>query len=365
MLNKYLLMPNPFSKQIKEIAKLFFIGGGLLTIVFTLTSGSHSTTVFLKQMFLNGLSFVVFGYGNGFLAEWIDKYLPWTKNISLRLIVSVIATIVYTTIAWIFIVWLWAAVLYGEIYSLSKLLSILPSNKKALLITLLITFFVSALIHGRTFLVNWRQSLIESEQLKKEHIAAKYETLRNQVNPHFLFNSLNVLTTLVHKDADLAEQFIRQLSLNYRYVLDTREREVVPIEEEIKNLEAYIFLMKIRFGESLKAHINIKKVGVKKVGEVSNLADLGGTIAPLTLQMLVENALKHNVVSKSNPLSIEVFSEGDFIVVKNNVQLKNSVGESTGVGLENIRARYKFLSDKAVEVLQEKGCFIVKIPIIN
>lgn len=352
MLNKSLLMPNPFSKQIKEIAKLFFIGGGLLTLVFTLTSGSHSTTVFLKQMFLNGLSFVIFGYGNGFLAEWIDKYLPWTKNVSLRLFVSVIATIVYTTIAWIFIVWLWAAVLDGEIYSLSKLLSILPSNKKALLITLLITFFVSALIHGRTFLVNWRQSLIESEQLKKEHIAAKYEALRNQVNPHFLFNSLNVLTTLVHKDADLAEQFIRQLSSNYRYVLDTREREVVPIEEEIKNLEAYIFLMKIRFGESLKATIK-------------PLDRAATSVAPLTLQMLVENALKHNEVSKSNPLSIEVFSEGDFIVVKNNVQLKNSVGESTGVGLENIRARYKFLSDKTVEVLQEKGCFIVKIPIIN
>jgi sensor histidine kinase YesM len=352
MLNNYLLMRNTFSSRIKQIAKLFFIGGGILTLVFALMSGSHSITEFMKQLLLNGLAFVIFGSGNGLLADWIDKYLPWTQNLTLRLFVSLIATVVYTTVAWVFIVWLWMAVLEGETYSFSRLMNILPQNKNAFFISLLITFFVSAVMHGRSFLVNWRQSLIEGEQLKKAQIAAKYEALRNQVNPHFLFNSLNVLTTLVHKDADLAEQFIRQLSLNYRYVLDTREREVVSIEEEIKNLGAYIFLMKIRFGESLKA--TIKPFDIK-----------GVSVAPLTLQMLVENALKHNEVSKSNPLSIDVFLEGDFVVVKNNIQLKNSVGESTGVGLENIRARYKFLSDKMVEVFEENRCFIVKIPVIN
>ena len=162
---------------------------------------------------------------------------------------------------------------------------------------------------------------------------------------------MNVLTTLVHKDADLAEQFIKQLSHNYRYILDTREREVVSLDEEIKNLEAYIFLMKIRFGESLKCHINV---------------DFNGQIAPLTLQMLVENALKHNEISKAHPLSIEVFLEENdkYIVVKNNLQKKNNVADSTGVGLENIKSRYKFLSDKTMIITQANDCFIVKIPII-
>ncbi len=351
MLSKSFLMPNVFSNRIKEVAKLFFIGGGILTVVFALLTKNTSISEFVKQLFLNGLAFVIFGFGNGVLAEWIDKYLPWTKNITLRLIASIVATIAYTTVAWAFIVWLWIVVEDGEVHGFSSMMTILPKNKNAFLMSLGITFFVSTIMHGRTFLVNWRQSLIEGEQLKKDQIAAKYEALRNQVNPHFLFNSLNVLTTLVHKDADLAEQFIRQLSINYRYVLDTREREVVPIEEEIKNLEAYIFLMRIRFGESLNATIKAVNTGV--------------SIAPLTLQMLVENALKHNEVSKSNPLSIDVFQEGDFIVVKNNVQLKNSVGESTGVGLENIRARYKFLSDKTVQILQENGCFVVKIPVLT
>jgi LytS/YehU family sensor histidine kinase len=126
---------------------------------------------------------------------------------------------------------------------------------------------------------------------------------------------------------------------------------VVSLDEEIKNLEAYIFLMKIRFGESLKCTIE------------SNIA---GHIAPLTLQMLVENALKHNEVSKAYPLSIDVFLEENkkYIVVKNNLQKKNNVADSTGVGLENIKSRYKFLSDKTMIITQDNDHFIVKIPII-
>ena len=153
------------------------------------------------------------------------------------------------------------------------------------------------------------------------------------------------------KDADLAERFIKQLSNVYRYVLESRDKEVVPLSEEIEQLEAYIFLMKIRFGESLKVNINAP--------------DLDGHIAPLTLQMLVENALKHNEVSRSHPLSIDVFlAENAWIVVKNSIKSRNSVGESTGVGLENIRSRYKFLSQKEVVISQNDGFFTVKIPII-
>lgn len=140
----------------------------------------------------------------------------------------------------------------------------------------------------------------------------------------------------------------------YRYVLDSREKEVVPLEEELKQLEAYVFLMKIRFGESLQIEID------------QALSQLEGiNLAPLTLQMLVENALKHNEASKSNPLAIEVVLEKeDYVVVRNKLQTKLNVGESTGVGLENISARYKFLSDKPVLTPKEPGFFTVKIPLI-
>jgi two-component system, LytTR family, sensor kinase len=360
MLTKSNAMPVVESKRIKEGLKFFFIGGGILTFLSMFTMKNPTASDFLKYGFLNGLTFTVMGSGNGFLADYIDGYLPWTKNAALRLIVSILATIVYTFIAWVFIIWIWVFVTEGQLLSISELINIIPKNKNAYFFSQTITFMVSAFMHGRSFLIGWRTSLLEAEKLKKDHIAAQYETLKNQVNPHFLFNSFNVLTTLVHKDADLAEQFVRQLSNVYRYVLDSRDKEVVPLELELKQLEAYIFLMKIRFGESLKADIKPMPVLARKE------ATKGVSVAPLTLQMLFENALKHNAVSKNTPLSIEVFQEGtDYIVVKNLIQLKNSVGESTGVGLENICSRYKFLSAKAVIILQEGGFFMVKIPIIH
>jgi Histidine kinase len=353
MFSKSLIMPFFYTNKIKDIIKFFFIGGGILTFFSVLALKNVTVYDCVKYGFLNGFAFTIFGYGNSYLADGIDDFLPWTKNALLRLLVSIIATIVYTAIAWLFLVWIWIIVMDGTILGFSDYLKTVPKNQNSFFMSLTITFFISVFMHGKSFLSNWRTTLIETEKLKKDHIAAQYETLKNQVNPHFLFNSFNVLTTLVHKDADLAEQFVRQLANVYRYVLDSRDKEIVPLDMELKQLEAYIFLMKIRFAESLKT--TIKPMDTE-----------GVSVAPLTLQMLVENALKHNAVSKTTPLSIEVFQEGKhYIVVKNNIQLRNSVGESTGVGLENIRSRYKFLSDKAIIVMQESGFFIVKIPIIQ
>jgi sensor histidine kinase YesM len=351
MITKIINMPFYSDHRVKLLLNYFFIGGGILTVLTLLLTKNPTMSDFLKYGFLNGFAFAVLGFGNSLLTDSIDTFLPWTKNIPLRLVVSIVSTIVYTALAWVFIIWIWVIVTEGKILGVFELIKIIPKNLNSLIISLSITFFVSALMHGRSFLINWRGTLVEAERLKKERVEAQYETLKNQVNPHFLFNSLNVLTTLVHKDADLAEQFIKQLAHNYRYILDTREREVVSIEEEINNLEAYIFLMKIRFGESLKCQIAV---------------DFNGQIAPLTLQMLVENALKHNEISKAHPLSIDVFlaENKEYIVVKNNLQKKNNVADSTGVGLENIKSRYKFLSDKTMIITQDNDYFIVKIPVI-
>ncbi len=334
-------------KVLKEIL-LVFLGFGVALSFFFWLIGGMSTTNIVQNSIVNGVGGVLMWTGNGLLAEWLNIHFPWVKNTPKRLFISIVTTIVYTFIAWLIVVYVWVILMKGQ-FGFDVLLRHL--NATSFVITLLITFFISIFIHGSGFLQSWKQTLIEGEQLKKEQIAARYETLKNQVNPHFLFNSLNVLTTLVHKDADMAEQFIRQLSKVYRYVLDSRDKEVVPLTKELTQLEAYIYLMKIRFGESLKTTINIHSEGM---------------VAPLTLQMLLENALKHNEASKMHPLSIDVFQEGnDYIVVKNNVKKKNSVGESTGVGLENIRSRYQFLSDKKILVHQDLDSFTVKIPIIQ
>jgi LytS/YehU family sensor histidine kinase len=154
----------------------------------------------------------------------------------------------------------------------------------------------------------------------------------------------------VYEDQDKAAKFIKQLSEVYRYLLETRDREVVTLEEEKKFLNSYLFLQQIRFGDKLKFTISLTR-------EQS-------MIPPLVLQMLVENAIKHNVISEENPLSIHIFVEGDFIVVENNVQRKSGqIEDSTGVGLDNIYKRYEFLTDKKVIVVEGEK-FIVKLPLI-
>ncbi len=200
------------------------------------------------------------------------------------------------------------------------------------------------------FYCRGRQATLDAEVLQKENIIAKYESLKSQVSPHFLFNSFNALTNLVYEDQDKAAKFIKQLSEVYRYVLDTRDKEAVPLDEEVKFLTAYLFLQQIRFGNKLKLDIQLD--GTRSL------------VAPLVLQMLVENAIKHNIISEENPLKIYLRVEDGFIVVENNLQKKSvMLEESAGVGLDNIVRRYAFLSDKAVEITTGER-FTVKLPVI-
>jgi two-component system, LytTR family, sensor kinase len=198
-----------------------------------------------------------------------------------------------------------------------------------------------------------KKTQLEAEQLKKISIEAQFEALRNQINPHFLFNCFNVLSTLVYKDADTSAKFIAQLSTVYRYLLFNQEKKVVPLRDELEFLEAYLFLLKIRFGENLVVENRISHDGEKFF------------MAPAVLQMLIENAIKHNVVSKKNPLHIRLFSENGWIVVSNTLQEKEVKELSTQVGLRNIMSRYLFLSHEEVQILKNGEEFTVKIPLLQ
>jgi LytS/YehU family sensor histidine kinase len=236
----------------------------------------------------------------------------------------------------------------GYLYQVAFQIYLTQGAMYSVIITIIITLFM----HGRQFLINLKKATIDAEKLKRENIAARYESLKNQVNPHFLFNSFNALSNLVYEDPDKAVKFIKQLSEVYRYVLDTREKEVVSLSEETDFLKSYLYLQQIRFGDKLKIQIDLD-------GEE-------GFIAPLALQMLIENAIKHNVVSEDDPLIINVYLENGFIGVKNNLQKKTISAEpSAGVGLENICKRYEFLSDKKVEILKDSESFIVKLPVLS
>ena len=203
------------------------------------------------------------------------------------------------------------------------------------------------------FMNKLKRTQIEAEQLKKISIEARFEALRNQINPHFLFNSFNVLSTLVYKDQDTAARFIEQLSNVYRYLLYNQERKVVPLKDELAFIESYTYLLKIRFGENLVVQNEIKH-------KEEHLY-----VAPAVLQMLIENAIKHNVVSRKNPLQIVLRLHNGTIEVSNNLQEKEVKEESTQTGLKNIRDRYVFLSDKQVIIEKSDTQFTVKIPLLE
>lgn len=196
--------------------------------------------------------------------------------------------------------------------------------------------------------------MAEREEREKGVAQAQFESLKNQVNPHFLFNSLNVLSSLVHIDADLSEQFIDQLARSYRYLLEQKDKELVPLKTEIDFINAFTFLLKIRFEEKLKVNIHLDANSRQYY------------IAPLTLQLLIENAVKHNIISAETPLVIDIFSENDmYLVVKNNLQLRESQLPSTGVGQKNIKSRYKLFTSTEVIFSEEDNCYIAKIPFIK
>lgn len=198
-----------------------------------------------------------------------------------------------------------------------------------------------------------KKTQLEAEQLKKISIEAQFEALRNQINPHFLFNCFNALSTLVYKDAETSAKFIDQLSTVYRYLLYNQEKKIVSLKEELEFIDSYLYLLEIRFGEN----ISIKK----KI----NYDDEKFYVAPAVLQMLIENAIKHNIVSRKKPLEISLSVANNFIIVSNTLQPKEVKEESTHLGLKNIQSRYEFLSDRKVEIENTESRFIVKIPLLE
>lgn len=280
--------------------------------------------------------------GNSLLTDYTNTKISWLEEPIKRFVVGMIVTVVYT--AGIIVLTMYA---FKWIFDFDFGSSLQPTIIISIVITLLISFF----LHAREFFLNWRKLELDAVQLRNENLTSKYESLKSQLDPHFLFNSLNVLTNLVYADADKSARFIKQLSEVYRYVLEVRNKELVPLEEELKFVESYLYLQQIRFGDKLRVE--------------NRLEGVAGSIPPLALQILVENAIKHNVISEDDPLTIKMYSENNEVIVENNLQRKVLLTEeSTGIGLDNITKRYEFLSDKKITLLDTSSAFIVKLPLL-
>jgi LytS/YehU family sensor histidine kinase len=226
---------------------------------------------------------------------------------------------------------------------------VFSSNAAALFCTLTVV----AIYENVYFMQQLRKSVEEKEMFKRESLNAQLNALKTQVNPHFLFNNLNTLSSLIPENPKHAIDFVQQLSKVYRHILEVKDEKSILLKDELDVLNAYAFLLKTRFDKNLQVTIDIAP------------EKLLNKIVPLALQILMENAIKHNIVSSDKPLHIDVFTENGSLVVSNNLQIKKQVNESTGIGLDNIRNRYKLISEKPVKVTENETNFTVSIPLIN
>jgi LytS/YehU family sensor histidine kinase len=277
----------------------------------------------------------------------IDKRYSWQDHLKKRAIYGSLALIGYSALAYLAVQVIMFKLVFGA----------LPENPiywilRTSYIAILISFTVSLIFMVVAFFQYWKKSLLEAERFKAEMLQYKYEALQNQINPHFLFNSFNVLSDLVYEDQNKAIDFIKQLSQLFRYVLDSRDRELVTIKEELEFIEAFSYLLQTRFEDKLI----IKQEFEAREDEM---------IVPMTLQLLIENCVKHNEISASQPLTVQIMRTGDYLKVENNLQLKSAGLDSKKTGLSNIRQQFKFFTDKEIVFTETDHSFSVEVPVIK
>lgn len=334
---------SPDTKWYMKLCVCIFIGFAIELFFTNKPFGS------LKYLLFNIGYSIGIGYplwsGNIYIAEKLDQYISWLESPGKRFLVNFLVVVSYsivviTAVNFIFYVWLagqsWERMLSFGVYRMQLFMSVV------------ISFF----FYSRAFVIEWRAMAIKTEQLKAEKSASQFQALQSQVNPHFLFNSLNALNSLILTDQDLASKFTKELASIYRYVLDVKDEELVHLDRELAFVNQYAFLQHIRFGDKLSIKIDIESA-------LDNVL-----IAPLSLQMLLENAIKHNEISAAKPLQIHIFKEGEYLVVTNNIQPKQHKETSSGIGLENIRMRYQLLGENMPVVSTEENEFKVALPLL-
>ena len=321
----------------------------IIPIVFFNCRFNRPPVLTWEKYFTTFLIILVIWLGNRYIMIYSRKRYPLFDGVRKRLVFQSVLMFVFTvtsnTILGIFT----KSIFVDEHLNLSETDVIIHSNSAALFCTILII----AIYESIYFMHELRHSVEETETLKRENLAAQLNALRTQVNPHFLFNNLNTLSSLIPENPEHAVDFVQELSKVYRHILEVKEEKSISLKDELEVLNAYTFLLKTRFDKNLQVNINIPPEKMQQ------------KIVPLSLQILMENAIKHNIVSADKPLHIDVFTENGSLVVSNNLQMKKQITESTGIGLDNIRNRYKLLSDKPVKVTESETNFTVSIPLID
>ncbi|MEO1049614.1 MAG: histidine kinase [Bacteroidota bacterium] len=315
-------------------------------------SASYLIKANLVALVYNIIQFYSIFKLNALIINRLEIRLPWKEYAVKRIIIEFISTtaIAFAITAAMVLIHHYFIIINVDFLSDSEGLKVSMFYNLVNINTINIIFIAAYEI---IFLYRERKRLqLESERQQKENILSQFETLKNQINPHFLFNSMNALSNLIENNPEQATQFTREFSKVFRHILELKENAVVEVSEELDLLKSYLFLQKTRFEENLIIDL---KVGAER------LSDL---IPPFSLQLMVENAIKHNEISSTNPLHITIEDQGNFIIVKNNLQMRGDKVVSTKVGLRNLKERYKLLSEKKPEFFMEDDHYTAKLPLL-
>jgi sensor histidine kinase YesM len=287
-------------------------------------------------------------FANGYFFNWFEKlYIDWIKKPVRSILIAIVLHLFYSSVVIFFVNWFWFKILLGQEWP-----EFWRFAKATIISEYIIFVIITSIIYATSFFRAWKREVTESEKIKREALALQYKVLQDQVNPHFLFNSLNILGSLIDFDTQKAKVFTRELSLFYREVLQLKDRDIISLKEEIDFVKRYIFLQQIRFGEALQVDFAANE-------------NLAGMVIPLSLQAMVENAIKHNEISVANPLKIVIAVTDDHeLIVENNLQPKPLYEETSGTGLQNLAGRYQFLTGKEVVITKDNGYFRVILPLI-
>lgn len=286
---------------------------------------------------------------NGYFFDYINYNVEWKNNSKYRFVIGLFGSVTLTLITIFFVRMFHRTIIDG----VSMEMFFQTERLQFYYIALFITLIVSMFFHAFHFYKELQKKKLTEQKIIAGTASAQFESLKNQIDPHFLFNSLNVLTSLIEENPEHAQKFTSSLSKIYRYVLEQKDKELVSIEEELNFAKTYIQLLQMRFENSVFVEMP------------EQLQNPEAKVVPLSLQLLLENTIKHNVVSESKPLMIKIYEENNTLVVENNLQRKEVLSTRKGVGLQNIINRYGILTDRNVAIIENNQSFRVKLPILT
>lgn len=335
--------------KIKRILTIFLIGlsiGQGVNLIFD-TEYFFNWNAFVSRSIFSVVLTLFLWQGNQLIVIQILKKNPWDKKPTKTVALILIFTVLYSLTVMIgFYLYIWFVLNHK-----TGFVGFYKTFQLGLYVCFSISVIWILVIFANYFYRYWKKALLREEQLKQESLVLQYESLKNQVNPHFLFNSLNVLTSLIEKDTQASIKYVKQLSEVFRYVLDQNIRELVPISIELDFIKSYIYLQHIRFNDNFRVDIDIRETNFM--------------IVPMALQILLENAVKHNEISSERPLLVTIYDDEECLYITNYKQLRSNLPDSNQIGLKTLHFQYDFLSGRKMEVSDTDKEFVVKLPKIK